>query len=125
MENHQTETEQLEQRIAAMEQTLAYQNQLLEQQAHRDKQRRIWSLVKLGVVVVLAVIWIPRGLGFVQEMQEFVDQSEEQLMTMQQQTDDFLADAETKLDMAEDVMGSLQNILEPLEDLATKWKSLW
>lgn len=125
MENSRKETEQLEQRIAQMEQTLNYQSELLEQQARRDKQRRIWTLVKLGIVVVLAVVLIPRGMAFVQGMNDFVAQSEEQFATMQQQTTEFFDEAETKLDLAEDVMVSLQNILDPLENLTTRLKSLW
>ena len=121
----QEAVERLEAKVNALEETLSYQTQLLEAQQERDRQRRIWFWIKLGILLVLAVILIPRGAAFFREMEEFVQQSETQMAQMQQQMDTFLQDTSTKLSTVAEAMESLKNILAPLEDLVAKWRAPW
>ena len=123
--NEQETIARLEAKVDALEETLAYQTQLLEAQQERDRQRRIWFWIKLGILVVLAVLLIPRGLAFFQEMEAFVQQSQTEMALMQQQSEAFMQQTADQLSVVAEAMESLKTILAPLEELVTKWRAPW
>ncbi len=123
--NEPMEKDRLEAKIAALESTLAYQTELLERQEQREKKRRIWFFIKLGIVIVALLVLVPRGVALVQEIEDFVAQTESQMTAMQEETTAFLEDANAKLEVASDVMESLQTIITPLEEFAAKWQTFW
>ena len=123
--NEQETIERLEAKVDALEEALSYQTQLLEAQQERDRQRRIWFWIKLGILAVLAVLLIPRGMAFLQEMEMFVQQSQTEMALMQQQSEAFMQQTADQLSVVAEAMESLKNILDPLEELMSKWRVPW
>lgn len=115
----------LEQRLAAMEQTLAYQTELLEQQAEREKKRRIWFFIKLAIVIVLLVVLVPRMLQLYQDVNTFVVQTESQLTAMDEQVSTFLQDTTGQLDTISKTMEYIQTLIEPAVQFIERWKGPW
>ena len=121
----ESEINALQQRIDGLETALAHQTHLLEQQAERERRRRIAFWVVTGSVLVLLVIFVPRCIALAQEMQAFVAESEAQMALMQQQTEAFYQQTGEKLEIAAQAMESLKNILAPLEELVNKFQRPW
>lgn len=123
MEPHRNEI--LEQRLAAMEEKLAYQTELLEQQAERERKRRIWFFIKLAIVIVLLVVLVPRMLQLYQDINTFVVETESQLTAMDEQVSTFLQDTTGQLDTISKTMEYIQTLIEPAVQFIERWKGPW
>ena len=121
----ESEINALQQRIDGLETALARQTRLLEQQAERERRRRIAFWVVTGAVLVFLMIVIPWCMALARDMQAFVAESEAQMALMQQQTEAFYQQTGEKLEIAAQAMESLKNVLAPLEELINKFQRPW
>ncbi len=115
----------LETRLAAMEQTLAYQTELLEQHAEREKKRRIWFFIKLAIVVVLLVVLVPRMVQLYQDVNTFIVETQTQMAAMEQQVSAFLTETSEDLDTISKTMENIQTLIQPVVQFIERWKGPW
>lgn len=114
--------QRLEEKIDTLEATLAYQTEMLEAQAARDRKRKIWFFVKLGIVVAAMAILIPKGAALYQQTETFFQQTEKQIADLNQEVSVFLDETGDEIGTIADAMETMQKIVAPMEEFLSRWR---